>query len=432
MLLLKNCKLLNESTTKDILIKGTKIEKIASDIRENAEVMDLKGLFVMQGAMDAHVHFDDPGNTEREDFEHGSKSAIAGGVTCVIDMPCTSKPPVIDEEAFNKKMSIVRKKAYCDFAFYGGIDGKDERYAEHMRSLKDVVGFKCYATSPEGFNRIDRGKLFEVLHISKKPVLLHAEDNEIVEHFTSKYRGSSNPLDWQRARPPIAEALAIRSASYIANSTKGSLHIVHVSSRDGAMAVKEGKEIADISAETCPQYLLLNSEHLKNLGTTAKTSPPIREKKDNAFLWDCLRNNTIDFVTSDHAPCKREEKEKGFFEAYSGIPGVQTLLPLMLSEGYNKKRISLERMIEIVSTAPAKRYGLYPKKGALSAGSDADLIAIDLKEKWVLKSEDLLSKNALSPFDGWRLKGRVKKTFLRGKLVYDGEVLERGGRFVIP
>jgi allantoinase len=431
MLLLKNCKLLNESATKDILI-GERIERIASDIRENAETMDLKGLFVMQGAIDAHVHFDDPGNTEREDFEHGSKSAIAGGITCVIDMPCTSKPPVIDEEAFNKKLAIVGKKAYCDFAFYGGIDGKDDKYLEHMRSLKDVVGFKCYATSPEGFNRIDRGMLFEALSVSKKPILLHAEDNEVVEHFTEKYKESQDPLDWQKARPPIAEALAIRSASYIAHSTEGSLHIVHVSSGDGAIAVREGKEIADISAETCPQYLLLNREHLEKLGTIAKTSPPIREKKDNASLWDCLRNNTIDFVASDHAPCKREEKKKGLFDAYSGIPGVQTLLPLMISEGCNKKRISLERLVEITSTAPAKRYGLYPKKGCLRIGSDADLVATDLKKEWELKNEDLLSKNALSPFDGWKLKGRVEKTFLRGKLVYDGEVLERSGRFVIP
>jgi len=432
MLLLKNCRMLQQGSleTKDILIKGEKIGRIASDIRENADIIDMRGLFVMPGAIDAHVHFDDPGNTQREDFEHGSRSAIAGGVTCVIDMPCTSKPPVINEEAFNHKLSVVEKRAYCDFALYGGIKGDDEQYIEHMRSLRDVVGFKCYATSPEGFLRLDRGRLFEALSVSRKPILLHAEDNEIVEHFTDRYKDSTDPLDWQRARPPTAEATAIRSASYLASAAKGSLHIVHVSSKEGVMAVEEGKRIANMSAETCPQYLLLNSEHLKALGTTAKTSPPVRKREDNAFLWQSLRNGVIDFVASDHAPCMKEEKERPIFEAYSGIPGVQTLLPLIISEGCNKERISLERAVEVLSEAPAKRYGLYPRKGALRAGSDADIVAIDLKEEWVLRNEDLLSKNAMSPFDGWAMKGRVKKTFLRGELVYDGGITEKKGRFV--
>jgi allantoinase len=432
MLLLKDCSTLHEGSLvkRDILIDDERIKKISGDIRTNANIMNMRGLFVMPGAIDAHVHFDDPGNTRREDFEHGSRSAIAGGVTCVIDMPCTSKPPVTTEESFKGKLSVIERKAYCDFALYGGIDGADEGYIEHMRSLNDVVGFKCYATSPEGFMRLDRGRLFEALSASKKPILLHAEDNEIVEHFTKKYENSTNPMDWQRARPPMAEALAIRDASYLAHSAKGSLHLVHVSSREGAAAVEEGKRIADISAETCPQYLLLNSEHLKALGTMAKTSPPVREKKDNAFLWQSLRDGRIDFVASDHAPCEKKEKEKGIFEAYSGIPGVQTILPLMISEGYNMKRLSLERVTEITSTAPAKRYGLYPRKGALRAGSDADLVAIDLEEEWVLKNEDLLSKNAFSPFDGRKMRGRVKKTFLRGELVYDGEILRKKGRFV--
>jgi len=190
MLLLKNCSTLQEGTLvkRDILIDDEKIKRISGDIRTNADIRDMKGLFVMQGAIDAHVHFDDPGNTQREDFEHGSRSAIAGGVTCVIDMPCTSKPQVTDENAFNTKLAVVQKKAYCDFTLYGGIDGADEGYIEHMRSLNDVVGFKCYATSPEGFMRLARGRLFEALNASKKPILLHAEDNEIVEHFTKNMR----------------------------------------------------------------------------------------------------------------------------------------------------------------------------------------------------------------------------------------------------
>ena len=429
--MIKNCRTLQG--TIDIGIKNGKIALLSGDLREGCERVDAKNLFVMQGAIDAHVHFDDPGYTDREDFEHGSKSAIAGGVTCVIDMPCTSLPPVTTLEALKGKLSAIEGKAFCDFSLFGGIEGSDEDFLKHIRALENyVAGFKCYdSSSMEGFKRISRGKMFEALKASGRPILLHAEDNEIVEHFTHRYADSTDPLDWQRARPAIAEALSIRSASFLAESAKGSLHTVHVSSREGAMAVEEGKKRTSMTAETCPQYLLLNDEHLRSLGTIAKTSPPVRKREDNAFLWKSLRDGVMDFVASDHAPCKKEEKEKNFFEAYSGIPGVQTLLPLMISEGVNKKRINIERAVEILSTAPAKRYGLYPGKGSLSIGADADLVIIDLKKEWILRNEGLFSKNALSPFDGREMRGRVEKTFLRGELVYDGEPIIKKGRFMI-
>jgi allantoinase len=424
----------NQTTSVDIGIDGGKIIKIARVVGDRSDqLIDAKGKFVMQGAIDPHVHFDEPGFTEREDFAHGSASAAAGGVTTVIDMPCTSLPPVTNLSSLKNKLEVIKGKSFVDYALFGGISGSTKDFLKKMKELEGwVVGYKIYDTpSIKTLKRVNRGQMYDILKNCEKVVALHAEDLETVLYFTKKYKGKKDASFWAKSRPSTAELISVSSALAIAKETKGKLHIVHLSSREGSREVKRGKaEGVDISAETCPHYLLLNKKDLEEKGVIAKTTPPIRNKKDNETLWKMLDQGVIDFVASDHAASNWEldKKDKSIWEAYSGIAGVETLLPLIISEGFNKQRISLEKMVNALSRNAAKRYGLFPKKGSISIGTDADLLLIDLKKEWVFDASEMKSKCKFSPFDGWKMKGKIEKTILRGNVIFtEGRVVGKKG-----
>lgn len=429
----------------NVLIKDGKIAGYVNSLEDiqAKTVIDAEDNLVLPGCIDSHVHFMDPGFTHREDFATGTQAAAAGGVTTVIDMPCCSVPSVRTVEAMQNKIEAIRDKAYVDFALWGGVTGEDVRNGElhHVYEQMDagVVGFKVYMTpSVPTYPKVSDAEMLEIFHEVAKtglPLGVHTENFNLCDFYTKKLQ-SENRLDgpaWAEARLELAEKTAIELCISFAEHTGARMHVVHMSTGVGGLLIGEAKKRGlDVTAETCPHYLLLNAKDaMSKWGSFAKIAPPLRTEKDNEMLWQQLQNGYVDFVATDHAPYEiATEKEKegmNIWNSFPGIPGVETMVPIIISEGYNKGRISLSRLVEILSTNPAKHYGLYPKKGSLEIGADADFTVVDLEREWVIKAEEMYSKAKYTPFDGFKLKGKPVKTIVRGQLVYDDGIVGKPG-----
>ena len=420
----------DELTRCDLRIAGERIAEIGTALPSDGEAeFDLGGLMVFPAAIDPHVHFDDPGFTHREDFLHGTMEAAKGGVGTIIDMPCTSLPPVTTKTALEHKLSVVREKAVIDFAFYGGVSGKEVEgaLASAMAELAPfVVGFKCYFVSGmDSFTAVDHDQFPRVLSEAARlgrPLLLHAEDGEVVARATRRLaeeRARSGRKatwdDWTEARSRDAELVAAVSALALAGAKAHNLHIVHVGTAEVVDAVAK----AGASCETCAHYLAFSQADFGRLGASLKTAPPVKTPADREALWRHLAEGRIAFLASDHAPAPEAEKNTGDpLTAYGGIPGVGTGFPFLLSEGYFAGRLGLSRFLEASSGAAARRYGLSARKGALAPGKDADLVIVDPGSSRLMRGEELLSLGKITPFEGMRLQGRILETWVRGFPVY--------------
>jgi len=383
-------------------------------------------MIVLPGGIDPHVHFDDPGFTDREDFYHGSCCSASGGITTVIDMPCTSIPPVTDLDNLREKLGVIEKKAVIDFGLFGGISPQSMAggYPDNFRELSELVlGFKTYFISVmEFFSALNHFQFRGVLEKAKELgaiILLHAEDLSYVNAATDYYmkRGKA-PIDYYRSRPEAAEVLAVANAVELAEEVGGDLHIVHVSTARAAEIIAS----SSVTCETEPHYLQFDIDDFIRLGSPLKTTPPVKKPGNKERLWQYLSDGRINFVASDHAPCPASGKETAsIWTDYAGFPGSGTLLPYLFSEGYMKGRLSLRRLVEVASENAARRYGLYPRKGAIEVGTDGDLVLIDPDRTWTVEGEKFLSKGHITPFEGMELKGRVIRTIVRGTTVYDAD-----------
>ncbi len=425
----------NETRRVHIVLDGEAIRDVLSadaKLPRGEQVIDATGLLVLPGALDPHVHFDTPGYTEHEDFTCGSMSAAAGGVTCVVDMPDTSIPPVTERAGLMSKLRVINEMSVIDFALWGGVSGNAFRtnsWRSHMRSLKHegVVGIKCYLLSGmPTFEHLLPLELVEVMRRAselKMLVGLHAEDRDIVQRRTASLQtlGRFDTKAYYEARSDPAEIEGVRSGIAIAQETGCALHIVHVGSAAAAAAIVEArKKGTDISLETCPHYLAFSHEDLESRGAILKTAPVVKTAQDSQKLWEALANGGVDFLASDHAPCTPKEKESGsIWTDYSGISGTELLLQYPLSEGYCAGKLTLARLIEITSSNAAKRFGLYPRKGAIEPGTDADLTFIDPTKKWTVRGEAFGSKGKFTPFEGREFTGKVVRTMCRGTIVYE-------------
>ncbi|MCE1196446.1 amidohydrolase family protein [bacterium] len=417
----------------DILVAGEKIARVAEagslapEAIGGGEILDAAGLMVFPGAVDPHVHFDEPGFTHREDFLHGSSEAARGGVTTVIDMPCTSLPPVTRLDALKNKLAAVSGKAVVDYAFYGGVNGQDgpEAIEAAIAELApEVVGFKCYtvsgmetfaAVSPEQF-----ALAYRTCAAAGRPLLLHAEDPGVIraaQAALSEARGAA-ALSWKdyyASRPMAAEVEACSGALRLTGADPRWLHVVHVGTAAAAALVAA----AGATCETCAHYLAFDEEDFERLGAALKTAPPVKEPAQKALLWRQLAEGTIGFVASDHAGAPGYEKFTGDpLTAYGGIPGTGTLFPYLLSEGLFAKRLTLRRFLEASSVAAAARYGLSGGKGSLEPGKDADFVLVDPEATTTVEPSAMYSKSVITPFAGLRLAGRIAGTFVRGTRVY--------------
>lgn len=401
---------------------------------EADRVLKAGGNFVLPGVIDMHVHFRDPGAPEREDFESGTRAAAAGGVTMVADMPNTV-PPVTSVEALEEKKRIAEKKALIDFALIGGAGTLSP---ETLTALAEagVIGFKTFMIARFKELAASDAQMLENFYTIAEtglPCLVHAENGDIVSRWREKARASGrvDPLAHADFRPPIAENEATMRTILFAEEASVHLHICHMTTRGAVDILSWAKARGvNVTGETSPNYLLLTAEAMKRLGPYAKIDPPLRGPEDQRRLWEALNEGVIDVVASDHAPYTKEEKEGGWediFEAPSGGVAVETALPLML-DSVNRGLLKLERLVEVSSANPAKVLGLYPRKGAIMPGADADLVVVDLDRDFKIMGEELHSKQKVTAFEGYEGRGVPRATIVRGEMIMeDGEVMGRPG-----
>jgi dihydroorotase len=401
------------------------------------KVIDASGLIVLPGVIDVHVHLRDPGMTYKEDFRSGTAAAAAGGITTVFDMP-NNIPPTRDVEAMDIKIKAT-KKALVDYALYGLITAGN---ANDINPLVDagVIGFKCYMGETTGsLAPPSDGELlrdFELISRRERRVSVHAEDNAILQHRIAKLRGEErgDALAHYESRPEIVEEEAVRRAITLAREAECKLHVAHVSSEGGAEEVRRAKlslrqkdSTGYVTSETCPQYLLLDKDDYEAKGSLMKVNPSIKRKEDRSALWRAVADGTIDMIASDHAPHTLQEKTSSpsIFEQASGLPGLETSVGLMLT-CVDKGRLSLAKYVKLSSENPAKAWGLYPRKGCIAVGSDADLTIVDTKKEWKVDPAKFVSKAKHSPFEGVAAKGMAVYTVVRGNVVMDHGIIDKG------
>ena len=419
-----------EATLKaNVGVKGGQIAAIASGPLDGEKVIDAKGLHVLPGLIDGHVHFRDPGLTYKEDFATGSQAAAAGGICTIIDMPNT-KPPLSTAEAFREKASLGESKSCVDFGVVAVVvQDNVDRIPE--LATTGILGYKIFMGETVGaIPAPDDGAMLEAFGLIAKTGLrvgFHAENNQIMQHLIKRFKaqGRTDALAHLESRPEISEADAIQKVILFAQSTGAKVHIYHMSSRKGMELVATGKGAGvDVTAETGPHYLLLDGpSDMPRLKAMLKMNPPVRGKEHGAALFKGLLDGSVDMIATDHSPHTLEEKLKeNIWEAIPGFCGVETSVPLMLTQ-VNAGRLTLNQYVQVASENPARVWGMYPKKGRLAVGSDADFTLVDMKQEGVIRSERLHSRSQVSPFDGYKVKGLPVYTIVRGNVVMQhGEV----------
>jgi allantoinase len=386
----------------------------------------------------------------KEDFSTGTAAAAAGGVTTVFEMP-VSTPAVSSADILQRRIAIVTKKAIVDFALYGGGGNHNlEKIQDLARA--GAIGFKTFMNKPpegreieyEGAYVTDYGALFEVLKMVTKtnlPISIHAEDDAIITSFSEQLKkaGRKDILAHAESRPNFVEANAISSVILLAQETGARVHIAHLSTHEGVQILQHAKAGGQtLTTETCPHYLLLTVKDMKRLGPYAKINPPLRSQEDVEELWHGLNNGTVDIIVSDHAPYRIDEKEAGWsdiWKAQSGAPTIETMLQLLLTK-VNEGKLSLERLVKVTSENVAKIFNIFPKKGVIQVGSDADFVIVDLHKKIRLDKTKMYSKaRDLNIYDGIEVEGCPVLTLVRGEVVMrDGIVYGQPGygEFITP
>ncbi len=426
----------------NIGIRSGRIAAISQDAITASEVIDARDRVVLPGAVDSHVHFNEPGRTHWEGWGPGSRAAAAGGVTTVVEMPLNSIPSTTTVDALNAKVAAAQAQSVIDFALWGGLVANN---LEHLPGLarSGVIGFKAFMceSGTKEFAFVDDGILHEGLaRLAELGQFLavHAESNWITRRLTEQLRGAHrrDRRAWGESRPPTAELEAIQRVLFLAGRTGCRLHIVHMSLPEGTEMIQAAKDAGQrVTVETCAHYLTLTDDDLVRLGPVAKCAPPLRDGKTQDGLWRNVLGGSIDCITSDHSPCPTEDKTKGdddIFEAWGGIAGVQTLVPLMLTEGVHRRGMALEQFATLLSFNPAKIAGMWPQKGAIQIGADADLLIVDMEREWTVERDWLQSRHSHSPFLGWRMRGWLDRVLRRGQTVaHHGEVTATaGGRWL--
>lgn len=451
--LIKNGTMVTDSLTyiADIWIEADKITKIGKDLKPTPDtrIIDAEGKLVLPGAIDTHVHFQLPfcGTVSKDDFINGSQAAALGGVTTFIDF-ATQQSGHSLQESIKDRMAEAEGKVCIDYSLHASITDWNERTRNEIRDViaKGIPSFKMYMIyKNEGWMASDAALFFALQETSKwgGMVAVHAENNDIIDGLIHQ---TLNNGSWRTygayahylTRPAYTEAEAIQRAITLAENAKGTLYIVHTSSKDGLQAIREGQNRGvSVYAETCPQYLLLDAKLLQDqkTGHLYATCPPIRGEQDRKALWSGLAKN-IRCVGTD--TCTFDTKQKSlwdgkFTDIPFGMPGIETVLPLMFTEGYRRGKITLNQLVAITSTNAAKIFGLYPQKGTICVGGDADLVIFDPNKEKVIRWQDLHTDCDWSPYQGTKVIGWPAVTLSRGRVIVENDqfIGEAGwGRFV--
>ena len=414
-LVLKNCKLVDEIGEYYIKIDDGKITDISKTPMKASEIIDVKNNYVLPGFIDPHIHFRDPGLTKKEDFHTGSLAAANGGFTTVIDMPNTL-PKTNTYKALKEKYEIAQKKSMINFELQAGHNDLEEM--KKMMELKPV-SFKVFMDleSDESLEKIfhDLSTLMKTTDYNGL-VATHCEKKSIVESETErlKEKSENKPIDYTYARPSSSEDESVRQAIELARANDLRLHICHLSSIKSLNMAKSASKNMSVSWEFTPHHLLLDNSSYNIYGTFIKTNPPLREEQDSVRISN-LDENSI--IGTDHAPHTLDDKTKGVWESSPGIPNLETVVPLLLTE-VNRGNLDLKLIPKIFSQNAAEVYGL-ENKGKIATGYDGDITIIDLKKEGKFDINEFKTKAEYSPFDGWDYVGMPVMTIVNGKVVMD-------------
>lgn len=413
----------------DIGVRRGKIVQIAPSISDEADTtLSGKGRYVFPGIVDAHVHFNEPGRTDWEGLASGSAALAAGGGTCFFDMPLNSEPPVLDAASLREKRRLAEEKACIDFALWGGLTPGN---LDKLAGLRDAgaIGLKAFMCNSgvASFAHVDAKSLREGMKRAAKLgmlVAVHAEDDALAARLTAEQKaaGRTDARAYLASRPVEVEQIAIRQALEFAGETGCALHIVHVSSPEGLALVDDARaQRVDVTAETCPHYLLLNEKDVMRLGAIAKCAPPLRDEKRRLALWTELRAGRIQTIGSDHSPSLPEMKDSAnLFAVWGGIAGCQHGFELLFSEASSAGK--LERDLPILAAAlarnVARRFRIEDRKGLLAVGRDADFSLLQFGDEREIEAGELWSRHRISAYVGRTSRARITHTFVRGTAVW--------------
>nr|MDO8100320.1 dihydroorotase family protein [Candidatus Njordarchaeota archaeon] len=412
-----------------VAISEGRIVKVAKEphLPPAGETINSQGMLMIPGVVDAHVHLRDMNLSHEEDFSSGTEAAISGGVTTVLDMPNTS-PPTTNAERLKEKMSKATNMVYSNVGFFGALP-MDPNETSSMID-EGVIGFKLYLNDPQyefQYDKVLPVNLLKPLLSSGIPLAVHAEFPQKQEEDTS-WKSTENEIEsFLRIHDPQIETGAISMCIRTTRKLGVHIHVCHLSTESGLGIISEGKVSGvPVTAETTPHHLLLSDRQLQDFGSYAKMVPPLRTLRDTRSLMKGLTTGIIDIIASDHAPHTNEEKERRFTEAPSGIPGLETMLSLILTE-MSEGRITLRRLLETMSENPSNIFGLRGK-GKIAEGYDADIVVVDLQKEKTIRSRDFHSKAKYTPFEGREVKGVPVLTIVNGTpVMQDGEIIGNPG-----
>jgi dihydroorotase len=423
-ILIKDVDIVLEDTIKkgDVFIEEGQIVAIEPNLPEHADlVIDEQGLTLMPGVIDGHVHFREPGAEYKEGISSGSRAAAAGGVTSFLEMPNTN-PATTTQELISQKKQLAAEKSLVNYNFFIGAT-KDN--LSEIQKVENVAGVKLFMGSSTGDLLVDNGADLERLFSScGKLIAVHAEDEQIIKSRQEEFRDSDNPLDHLFVRPDKAEIEAVERALILANKYQTRVHFCHLTTEDACHLVNMYKEEDHITAEVTPQHLLCSAPDIyERFGYLAKVNPPIREQRHQKALCQALDLGVIDMIATDHAPHMLNEKNGGLLKAMSGMPGIETSLPLMLNQ-VNLGKITINQLVNWMCHGPAQVFNIQ-NKGKIELGYDADLVLVNLKAKRRIENRRLYTKAGWSVFNGQELVGWPIATFVNGQMVFrEGDFFE--------
>lgn len=424
--LLKGGRVMNPAVdfdeTADVLIENGKVAKIAKDIpTDDADVYDVTGKLVTPGLIDLHVHFREPGQEAKEDFESGSKAAVAGGFTTVATMPNTN--PVVDSAALVRSLKKrAEDVARCHVEIIGAVTKGQQ--GKELAELGDMVQAGAVAFSDDGhFDPTAKVLLnaYDYLHAFDKVIINHEEETSLVEDGVMN-EGHRSAMLGMKGRPTVAEDIAVARDVLLAEYAGARVHVAHMSSARAVDIVRQAKKRGvRVTAEVTPQHLTMTDDCVNLYDSSTKINPPLRTQADCDALLAGLKDGTIDAIVTDHSPHAQEEKDREYMFAPSGFPGLETALGVMLTDLYHAGKLDLKTIISKMTWEPAKVFKL--DAGTLNVGSAADITVIDPDKEWVVDAKNFYTKGSHSPFIGRKFKGKAVMTFVDGKMMMrDGKV----------
>ncbi len=421
-LIIKNgsCYIEGKLINADITVSGGKIKSIGKADLNNHKVYDAANKIVLPGIIDTQVHFREPGSTDAEDLESGSRAAVLGGVTSLFEMPNTN-PPTANLVEFEKKLKAAKNRMHSNYAFYFGATPTNTNQLAQLKNVEGCCGVKLFAGSSTGNLLVDKeADIEKVISSSDRVVSIHSEDEDIIK-LRKKFIRKGDVHSHHEWRNVECAMSSTRRVVKIAERYNKKIHVLHVTTKEEVDFLAMHKK--NVTFETTPQHLTLYApDCYDNLGTYAQMNPPLRGKEHYDRLWTAIKNNIVDVLGSDHAPHLKENKDKEYPNSPSGMPGVQTILPVMINH-VNNGKLSLNQLINLMCENPCRIFGI-KNKGFIKEGFDADMTIVDMEKEVTIKDEMIASKCGWTPFNNYKVKGFPVGTIVNGILVMsDGKIL---------